>query len=134
MHSDHVEGLPAMMQIRWHFASAGPKVDLACSDDAKSPRGHTLSCKKYAKHIGDALIESGEMAQRIAENNKRKAGGPADLINVVAFPMGAASQGPYKIPGGSLTEADYKSAVTDGGFEGITIVGTDLVSIRLPAE
>ena len=257
MHSDHVEGLPDMMQIRWHFASAGPKVDLVCSDDAKSPRGHTLSCKKYAKHISDPMILSGEMAQRIAENKKRKAGGPADLINVVAFPMakeptevwssgdvkvsainsrhipghasyrvdtpagsvviggdagndkpapprdtstsaqveklamgadvivhstihpvmgpdkdsgfpppvyfrqstakdlgamakrtgakqlmlthlippmGAARQGPYKIPGGALTEADYKSAVTDGGFEGVTTVGTDLVSIRLPAK
>lgn len=257
MHSDHVEGLPDMMQIRWHFASAGPKVDLVCSDDAKSPRGHTLSCKKYAKHIGDPLIQSGEMAQRIAENKKRKAGGPADLINVMTFPMakeptevwskgevkvtaissrhipghasyrvdtpagsvviggdagnskpapprdtstsaqveklamgadvivhstihpvmgpdkssgfpppvyyrqstakdlgsmakrtgakhlmlthlippmGAANQGPYIIPGGALTEADYKSAVAEGGFEGKTIVGTDLVGIQLPAK
>ena len=257
MHSDHVEGLPDMMQIRWHFASAGPKVDLVCSDDAKSPRGHTLSCKKFAQHIGDALIQSGEMAQRIAENKKRKAGGPADLINVLAFPMakepaevwssgdvkvsainsrhipghasyrvdtpagsvviggdagnnkpfpprdtstsaqveklamgadvivhstihpvmgpdkdsgfpapvyfrqstakdlgsmakrtgakhlmlthlippmGAARQGPFKIPGGALTEADYKSAVSDGGFAGNTVVGTDLVSIRLPVK
>lgn len=257
MHSDHTEGLADMMQLRWHFGSAGPKVDLVCSDDAKSPAGHTLSCSKLAKHIGDAFINSGEMAQRLAENKKRLAGGPADLINVQSFkpieeptkvwssgdvtvtatgskhipghasyrvdtpagsvviggdagndkskpprdsstsaqveklamgadvivhstihpvmgpdegsgfpppiyhrqstatdlgamakrtgakhlmlthlipPMGAKTQGPYPIPGGGLTEADYKKAVSDGGFTGSTIVGTDLISLRLPTK
>jgi len=85
MHSDHTEGLADLMQLRWHFASAGPKVDLVCSDDAESPAGHVLSCTKFAMHIGDALIESGEIAQRLAENNKRLPGGPADLINVIPF-------------------------------------------------
>ncbi len=85
MHSDHTEGLADMMQLRWHFASAGPKVDLVCSTDAKSPAGHTLSCAQFAKHIGDALIQSGEMAQRLVENKKRLAGGPADLINLMSF-------------------------------------------------
>ena len=257
MHSDHTEGLADMMQLRWHFNSKGPKVDLVCSSDAKSPLGHTLSCAKLAKHIGDAFIQSGEMAQRLAENKKRLPGGPADLINVMSFtpanepakvwsmgdvtvsaiksrhvpghasyrvdtpagsvviggdagsdspkpprdsstsaqveklaqgadiivhstihpvmgpnltsgfpppiyfrqstatdlgamanragakhlmlthlipPMGAAKQGPFPIPGGGLSEADYKKAVTDGGFTGNTIVGTDLVSLRLPAK
>jgi len=85
MHSDHTEGLADMMQLRWHFASAGPKVDLVCSTDAKSPAGHTLSCEQFAKHIGDALIKSGEMAQRLVENKKRLTGGPADLINLMTF-------------------------------------------------
>ena len=85
MHSDHTEGLADMMQLRWHFNSAGPQVDLVCSEDAKSPAGHTLSCQKLATHIGDAFINSGEMAQRLAENKKRLPGGPADLINVIAF-------------------------------------------------
>lgn len=80
MHSDHTEGLADMMQLRWHFNSAGPQVDLVCSEDAKSPAGHTLSCQKLATHIGDAFINSGEMAQRLAENKKRLPGGPADLI------------------------------------------------------
>lgn len=255
MHSDHTEGLSDMMQLRWHFGSGGPKVDLICSDDETSPAGHVLSCKKLAAHIGDAFIESGEMAQRLAENKKRLPGGPADLINVTTFeptsksvevwssgevkvtaigsrhipghasyrvdtpagsvviggdagndapkpprdsstsahveklatgadivvhstihpvmgpdfdsgfpppiyfrqstatdlgsmskragvkhlmlthlipPLGAANQGPYPIPNGALTEADYKSAVTEGGFTGNVIVGTDLVSLRLP--
>ena len=49
-------------------------------------------------------------------------------------PMGAAKQGPYPIPGGGLSEDDYKKAVTDGGFTGNTIVGTDLVSISTTQE
>ncbi|CAN0559080.1 unnamed protein product, partial [Laminaria digitata] len=85
MHSDHTEGLADMMQLRWHFNSGGPKVDLVCSEDAKSPLGHVLSCGKLATHIGDAFIQSGEMAQRLAENNKRLPGGPAGLINVDTF-------------------------------------------------
>jgi ribonuclease Z len=255
MHSDHTEGLADMMQLRWHFNSTGPKVDLVCSADAKSPAGHTMSCSKLAEHIGDPFIHSGEMAQRLAENKKRLPGGPADLINVMAFapadepakvwssgevtvsaiksrhvaghvsyrvdtpagsvviggdagndnpkpprdsstsaqveklakgvdvivhstihpvmgpdkdsgfpppiyyrqstatdlgamakragakhlmlthlipPMGAAKQGPYPIPGGGLSEADYKNAVSEGGFSGNVIVGTDLVTLTLP--
>lgn len=254
IHSDHTEGLADMMQLRWHFNSGGPKVDLVCSEDAKSPLGHILSCGKLATHIGDAFIQSGEMAQRLAENKKRLPGGPADLIDVSNFsakgepvevwssgdvkvtainsrhvpghasyrvdtpagsvviggdagndtpkpprdtstsaqveklamgadivvhstihpamgpdkdsgfpppiyfrqstatdlgalakrtgakhlvlthlipPMGAAKQGPYPIPGGALTEASYTQAVTDGGFEGNVVVGTDLASVTL---
>lgn len=255
MHSDHTEGLADMMQLRWHFNSGGPKVDLVCSGDAKSPLGHTLSCGLLAKHIGDAFIQSGEMAQRLAENKKRLPGGPADLLNVSTFsptdepatvwssgdvtvsaiksrhipghasyrvdtpagsvviggdagndnpkpprdastsaqveklakgvdvivhstihpvmgpdkdsgfpppiyfrqstatdlgamaarsgakhlmlthlipPMGAKKQGPYPIPGGGLTEDDYKQAAVDGGFGGNVVVGTDLVTLTLP--
>ena len=255
MHSDHTEGLADMMQLRWHFNSTGPKVDLVCSDDAKSPLGHTLSCSMLAKHIGDTFIQSGEMAQRLSENKKRLPGGPADLINVMTFtptdeaavvwesgdvkvtaiksrhiaghasyrvdtpagsvviggdagndnpkpprdsstsaqveklaqgvdvivhstihpvmgpdkdsgfpppiyfrqstatdlgamakragakhlmlthlipPMGAKKQGPYPIPGGGLSEDDYKQAAADGGFSGNVVVGTDLATLTLP--
>jgi len=257
MHSDHTEGLADMMQLRWHFASGGPKVDLVCSNDAHSPAGHVLSCSKLATHIGDAFIQSGEMAQRLAENKKRLPGGPADLININVFkpsetasevwkkdqvvvtavgsrhipghvsyrvdtpagsvviggdagndaikpprphstsaqveqlamgadiivhstihpvmgpdkesgfpppiyfrqstatdlgamakrtgskhlmlthlipPMGAKKQGPYPIPGGGLTEQDYINAVTEGGYTGNVVVGTDLTSLRLPQQ
>ena len=85
LHSDHTEGLADMLQLRWHFGSGGPKVDLVCSDDAMSPAGHTMSCGKFAQHIGDALINSGEIAQRLAENKKRLPGGPAELVNVMRF-------------------------------------------------
>jgi ribonuclease Z len=255
MHSDHTEGLSDMLQLRWHFNSGGPKVDVVCSEDVKSPLGHTLSCTRFVEHIGDALIQSGEIAQRLAENDKRQPGGPADLVDVQTFapggdavevwqkgdvtvsaigsrhipghasyrvdtpagsvvvggdagndepkpprpsstseqveklaqgadvlvhstihpvmgpdrdsgfpppiyfrqsnaadlgalskragiqklmlthlipPMGAAKQGPYPIPGGALDEAAYKDAVASSGFEGKTIVGTDLVTITVP--
>lgn len=254
MHSDHTEGLADMMQLRWHFGSGGPKVDLVCSSDAESMAGHVLSCAKLAKHIGDPFIQSGEMAQRLAENKKRLPGGPADLINLSTFkpteepavvwssgdvsvsavgsrhipghasyrvdtpagsvviggdagndspkpprdtstsaqvetlskgvdvivhstihpvmgpdkdsgfpppiyfrqstatdlgsmakragaehlmlthlipPLGAKRQGPYPIPGGGLSEADYVSAVEAGGFTGNTVVGQDLVSLTI---
>ncbi len=257
MHSDHTEGLTELMQLRWHFNSQGPKVDLVVSDDKQSPAGHTLSGRSFAKHIGDALVESGEIAQRLLENPQRLAEGPTGLINVVAFgdlkepevvwssgdvtvqainsrhipghasyrvntPAGsvviggdagndknvpprdsstsaqveelsmgvdiivhstihpvmgpdndsgfpppvyfrqstatdlgamakragashlmlthlipslnAKRQGPFPIPGGGLSESDYEDAVAESGYEGKTIVGTDLISLRLPAE
>lgn len=94
VHSDHSEGLSDMMQLRWHFNSAGPKVDMVCHEDAKSGAGHVMSCTNFAAHIGDALIRSGEMAQRLAENPKRLAGGPAELLNVMTF---GPSQDPQQV-------------------------------------
>ncbi len=255
LHSDHSEGLADMLQIRWHFNSGGPKVDLVCSEDVTSPAGHTMSCEKFAQHIGDPLIKSGEMAQRLLENKKRLAGGPAELVNLMTFaatdepavvwskddvsvsairsthiaghasyrvdtpagsvviggdagndtrkpprvtstsaqveklaqgadiivhstihpvmgpdkesgfpppvyfrqstakdlgamaeragakhlvythlipPMGAAKQGPFPIPGGALTEDDYKNSAVEGGFTGNIVVGTDLTTVQLP--
>lgn len=257
IHSDHVDGLADLMQVRWHFASAGPKVDLICSDDARSNAGHTLSCAGLAAHIGDPYIQSGEMAQRLAENPNRLPGGPAELFNVNTFAitsdaievwrdgdvvvtgvasrhvpghmsyrvdtpagsvviggdagndlpapprenstsasvealaqgadilvhstihpalgpdqdsgfpppiffrqatasdlgalaeragvshlmythlipsLGAARQGPFPVPGGALTEADFDAAARDGGFTGNVVVGTDLATLRLVAE
>lgn len=49
-------------------------------------------------------------------------------------PLGADKQGPFKIPGGPLTQADYKKAVENSDFAGETIVGTDLVTLRLPPK
>jgi ribonuclease Z len=47
---------------------------------------------------------------------------------------GLAGPGPFKVPGGPLTEADYRRAVEETGFTGNTIVGTDLATVRLPAN
>src|SRR5262245_26854767 len=85
MHSDHTEGFADIMQLRWHFNSKGPKLDAVCSSDVISPLGFTISCKKFAMHIGDAFLQSGEIAQRNAEDKERFIGGPAELINVVTF-------------------------------------------------
>lgn len=257
LHSDHTEGLIDLMQLRWHFNSAGPKVDFVVSEDQQSPAGHTLSGRAFAEHIGDALINSGEMAQRLRENPKRLPEGPAGLLNVMAFapldkpdtvwslgevevmainsrhipghasyrvntpagsvviggdagndkpapprqastsdqvealsegvdvivhstihpimgpdntsgfpapiyyrqstatdlgamakrtgashlmlthlipPLNASKQGPYPIPGGALSVEDYQDAVSESGYQGTTVVGTDLVSLTLPSE
>ena len=48
--------------------------------------------------------------------------------------LGATIHNRWKVPGGPLTEADYRKAVEAGGFTGKTIVGTDLAAIRLPAK
>ena len=85
LHSDHTEGLADMLQLRWHFNSGGPKVDVVCAEDVPSPTGYVLSCAKFTQHIGDALLQSGEIAQRLKENPKRLAEGPAGLVNLSQF-------------------------------------------------
>src|SRR5262245_58293545 len=85
MHSDHTEGFIDIMQLRWHFGSKGPKLDVVCSADVVSPLGHTVSCRKLASHIGDTLLHAGEIAQRHAEDRTRHPGGPAELTNVITF-------------------------------------------------
>jgi ribonuclease Z len=87
MHTDHTEGFADILQLRWHFNAAGPKIDVVCSSDIVSPLGFTMSCKKFALHIADAFIQSGEIAQRLSEVKERlaAAGGPADLTNVITF-------------------------------------------------
>lgn len=102
MHSDHSEGFIDLAQLRWHLGSRGPKIDVVCSADAASPLGHSLSCKKFVEHIGDALIQSGEMAQRLAEDKTRLPGGPAELANVMTFqpsnqPQAVWSSGDVKV-------------------------------------
>lgn len=68
----------------------------------------------------------GAMAKRV---------GAKYLFLTHLIPMiGAERHGIWKVPGGALTEADYRKAVQESGFTGSTVVGTDLASIRLPAK
>jgi ribonuclease Z len=255
MHSDHTEGLLDVLFLRWYMK--GPKIDIVCSSDAPSGQGFINSCPKYVAHIGDAFIQSGEIADRRSEDEARLAGGPAELANLVTFDatdkpqvvwssgdvkvssirsthiaghvsyrvdtpagsvaiggdasndnpapprphstsdqverlaqgadvivhstmhpvlgpdrgsgfppqayyrqsiasdlgamaqrvgakylmlthlapsLGAARHNRWDVPGGALTEGDYRAAVEAGGFTGVTIVGKDLASLRLPAK
>jgi len=56
------------------------------------------------------------------------------MLTLLGPRLGAGTQGPWKIPGGPLSEAEYKKAVQDGGFTGNVIVRTDLASVRLPRK
>jgi ribonuclease Z len=257
MHNDHSEGFIDLLMHRWLIFPTAQKIDVVCSNDATSPLGITLSCKKFVAHIADTLIQAGEIAQRISEDKRRPEAGPAALANVQTFdpknepqviwssndvqvsavrsthiaghasyrvdtpagsvviggdagndafapprsystsnqvetlakgadvivhsaihpvmspdrdsgmppavyyrqsaasdlgamakrvgakhlvlthlipPPGAAQQGVWKVPGGALTEADYRKAAQDGGFAGNIIVATDLASFRLPGK
>jgi ribonuclease Z len=64
----------------------------------------------------------------------KRAGAKHLMLTHLAPSIGAVRHGPFKVPGGPLTEADYRKAVQEGGFTGNIIVGTDLASVRLPAK
>jgi ribonuclease Z len=85
MHNDHSEGFADLLTHRWFLFPTRPKLDVVCSEDASSPLGFTLSCGKFVAHIADPLIQSGEIAQRVAEDKNRPAAGPAALANLRAF-------------------------------------------------
>jgi ribonuclease Z len=90
MHSDHTEGLAGLLQYRWHFL--GDPVDIICSADVvatQPPPERTLSCRGLVVHSADAMLYSGEIAQRYAENKKRDPEGPSALarLQLVALPL-----------------------------------------------
>ena len=64
----------------------------------------------------------------------QRAGAKYLMFTHLIPPIGADQQYPFKVPGGPLTEADYRRAARDAGFAGNIIVGTELVSLRLPAK
>jgi ribonuclease Z len=259
IHSDHTEGFSDVVQMRWIFGMPqGPKLDVICGSDEKSPLGFTVSCRQFVAHIDDAYELSGETAYRAAElNGLVDAAGPVAGLNVITFDpkdepqvvwmsgdvkvsairtthipgsaafrvdtpagsvviggdasndvqapprktstsdqveklaegtdvvvhttihpvlspergsgapppvyyrqsnatdlgamaqrdgvkylmlthlapsLGSPMQGTVKVPGGPLSEDDYRKAAREGGYTGNIIVGTDLASVRLPAK
>jgi ribonuclease Z len=80
----------------------------------------------YAFYRQSTAADLGAMAQR--------AGAKYLMLTHLIPAIGAERQGPWTIPGGPLTEADYRKAVEDSGFIGNIIVGTDLASVRLPPK
>jgi ribonuclease Z len=73
-----------------------------------------------------ATTDLGAMAKR--------AGAKHLMLTHLAPQVGAPRHGPYKVPGGALSEADYRQAVTASGFTGDVVVGSDLATLRLPAK
>jgi len=80
----------------------------------------------YAYLRQSSVPDLGAMAQR--------AGAKHLMLTHLIPPIGADQQYPFKVPGGPLTQADYRRAAQDGGFTGNIIVGTNLVSLHLPAR
>ncbi len=64
----------------------------------------------------------------------KRAGAKYLMLTHLAPSIGAVRHNRWNVPGGPLTEADYRKAVEAGGFTGNTIVGTDLATLRLPAK
>lgn len=88
LHSDHTEGLASLLQLRWHFL--GDALDVVCSADAKASKPlpeRTLSCRALLEHTADAFLQSGEIAQRIAENGNRHPEGPAGIARLREVPL-----------------------------------------------
>src|SRR3954451_4788867 len=87
MHSDHTEGFADIRFHSWGWDSRSPKLDVVCSADVASQFGFSVSCQKFVAHIGDAFLQSGEIAQPRVEagSSVRRAGGPAALTSLFAF-------------------------------------------------
>jgi ribonuclease Z len=68
----------------------------------------------------------GRMAKRV--------GAKYLMLTHLAPSLGTARHNRWEVPGGPLTEADYRKAVEESGFAGKTIVGTDLTTLRLPPQ
>ncbi len=64
----------------------------------------------------------------------KRAGAKYLMLTHLAPSLGTARHNRWNVPGGALTEADYRKAVEASGFTGTTIVGTDLATLRLPPK
>ncbi len=73
-----------------------------------------------------ATADLGAMAKRT--------GAKVLMLTHLAPSLGAVRHGPWTVPGGPLTETDYKEVVASSGFSGAVVVGTDLATIRIPAK
>ena len=80
----------------------------------------------FAFYRQSETTDLGAMAQR--------AGTKYLMLTHLAPSLGAVIHNRWKVPGGPLTDADYRKAVEAGGFTGTTIVGTDLATLRLPVK
>jgi ribonuclease Z len=89
VHSDHIEGLAGLLLYRWGYL--GSPLDIVCSADVatNTDPARTLSCGGYVEHSNDAMLYSGEIAQRYAENNERHPDGPVAIsrLKLVDLPL-----------------------------------------------
>ncbi len=132
VHGDHTEGFADIIQHRWMWASPGPKLDVVCSGGAPSRFGFTVSCPKYIAHIGDAFLQSGEIAQRRVEGggDVRLVGGPAELTNTITFepknePQVVWSRGDVKVSAIRSTHIPGHASYRVDSPAGSVVIGGD---------
>ena len=77
-------------------------------------------------HRQSLATDLGAMAQRV--------GARYLMLTHLGPSLGTTIHNRWKVPGGPLTEADYRKAVEAGGFTGNTIVGADLATLRIPTR
>jgi ribonuclease Z len=77
-------------------------------------------------HRQSLANDLGAMAQRVGAKHL--------IMTHLAPSLGTPMHGVWKVPGGPLTEADFRTAAKEGGFSGNIVVGADLASLRLPAK
>lgn len=86
MHSDHTSGFSDIVQTRWLYSPpGGPKLDVVCSTDARSPQGFVVSCSRFVAHINDPYREAGETAQRLAETGGSIGAAPEQGLHLITF-------------------------------------------------
>src|SRR6185295_19716639 len=71
---------------------------------------NTSGMYPYAYYRQSNVFDLGAMAQR--------AGAKHLMLTHLIPPIGADQQYPFKVPGGPLSEVDYRKAAQDGGFTG----------------
>lgn len=86
--------------------------------------GSTMPARTFERQ--SSTSDLGAMAQR--------AGAKHLMLSHMAPQPGQPVHGPWKVPGGGVSEAAYRKVVEDAGFRGNIIVGTDLATVRLPAR
>jgi ribonuclease Z len=129
-HSDHVDGLADLMQLRWHYYPTGPKIDVVCSADVDGPGGFTTSCRNLTLHIADAYLASGEIAQRHFERKELPPGGPAEMINLKTFersniPQPVWTSGDVKVTAIASTHTPDHASFRVDTPAGSVVVGGD---------
>ena len=138
MHSDHTEGLSSLLLHRWHFL--GGPVDVVCASDVVASKPlpeRSLSCRGLVEHSADALVASGEIMQRHAENKERDPAGPASLVRLqtvdVPLPEGTVvwKSGDVTVSAISTTHIAGSLAYRVDSPAGSVVIGGDAGNSKL---
>ncbi len=92
---------------------------------------HPVMAPGGGSGMPDAVYYRQSLAADLGAMAKRT-GAQVLMLTHLAPSLGSTRHGPFSVPGGPLTVADYQRAVAPSGFAGEVIVGEDLVSVKLP--